>query len=223
MKELEFIPRLTQSTDWATLIFLATFILLAVNKNVFSVRFSEYIKLIYSDKYIKIYRDTSNLKSWFTISMFIVQLISFSFIVHIILSTFSIIDFHSFLDFIKVFNFIAFFILAKYLIEKIIAVCFNLEDFAEHYNLLKVNYRTYLGLLLLPVSIVWFYYPVNSQYFAYGLIFIIIAINIGLYFVILKNYEKLILSNIFYFILYLCTLEIAPYLILFKWVDIYKS
>jgi len=223
MKELEFIPRLTASTDWATLIFFATFVLLAVNKNVFSIRFSEYIKLIYSDKYIKIYRDTSNLKSWFTISMFIVQLVSFSFIVHNILATFSIIDFYSLFDFIKVLNIITFFILAKYLIEKIVAVCFNVEDFAEQYNLLKVNYRTYLGLLLLPVAIVWFYYPVNSMYLAYGVMAIIVLINIALYAVILKNYEKLILSNIFYFILYLCTLEIAPYLIIFRWVHIYKS
>jgi len=29
------------------------------------------------------------------------------------------------------------------------------------------------------------------------------------------------MGNLFYFILYLCTLEIAPYLILYKWIENY--
>ena len=32
----------------------------------------------------------------------------------------------------------------------------------------------------------------------------------------LKNYQKLIISKLFYFILYLCALEIAPYLVIYK-------
>ncbi|MDC3229281.1 DUF4271 domain-containing protein [Flavobacteriaceae bacterium] len=31
-----------------------------------------------------------------------------------------------------------------------------------------------------------------------------------------KNYRSLIFSNFFYFLLYICALEISPYLILYK-------
>lgn len=217
---IEFIPRFTSSSDWATLIFILTFALLTVNRNVFAVRFHDYIRLIYSDKYLKIYKDTNNLKSSFTISMFLIQLISFSFIIHISLSYFNYSNLNSFIDFLNIFNLLTFFILGKYLIEKIIAVFFNIEDFAEQYNLTKVNFRTYLGLIILPISMFLFYTKTQENSLLYIILSILLITNIIMYIVILKNHQKFILKHIFYFILYLCTLEIAPYLILYKWLSI---
>ncbi len=213
---IDFIPRLTSSTDWATLIFILTFGLLTVNRNVFAIRFHDYIRLIYSDKYLKIYKDSSNLKSWFTISMFIVQLISFSFITHIILSYLNYNSLNSFLDFLNIFNFLTFFIVGKYLIEKIIANLFNIEDFIEQYNLIKVNYRTYLSLLILPVSMFLFYSKNQEISIVYIVLAFVLITNLIMFSFILKNLQKSILKHILYFILYLCTLEIAPYLLIYK-------
>lgn len=213
---IDFIPRLTSSTDWATLIFILTFGLLTVNRNVFAIRFHDYIRLIYSDKYLKIYKDSSNLKSWFTISMFIVQLISFSFITHIILSYLNYNSLNSFLDFLNIFNFLTFFIVGKYLIEKIIANLFNIEDFIEQYNLIKVNYRTYLSLLILPVSMFLFYSKNQEISIVYIVLAFVLITNLIMFSVILKYLQKSILKHILYFILYLCTLEIAPYLLIYK-------
>lgn len=220
---IDFIPRLTSSTDWATLIFILTFGLLTVNRNVFAIRFHDYIRLIYSDKYLKIYKDSSNLKSWFTISMFFVQLISFSFIIHIVLSYLKYNSLNSFLDFLNIFNFLTFFVLGKYLIEKIIAELFNLEEFIEQYNLIKVNYRTYLGLLLLPIGMFLFYSNFQEISIIYILLAFVLIINLIMFGVILKNLQKSILKHILYFILYLCTLEIAPYLLIYKLLAFSKS
>jgi len=214
---IDFIPRLIRSSDWATLLFIFTFILLTINRNVFAVRFHDYIRLIYSDKYLKIYKDTNNLKSWFTISMFIIQLISYSFFIHIVLSYLNYNTLNSFLDFLKIFNFLTFFILGKYLIEKIISNFFDIEEFVEQYNLIKVNFRTYLGLLVLPVSMFLFYSKLQEINIIYLVLLLVLLTNLIMYGVILKNHQKLISKHIFYFILYLCTLEIAPYLIIYKW------
>lgn len=213
---IDFIPRLTSSADWATLLFILSFALLTVNKNVFAVRFHDYIRLFYSDKYLKIYKDTSNLKSWFTISMFIIQLISYSFIIHIGLSYLDRSEIYSLLDYFKIFNFLTFFILAKFLIEKIIANFFDIEEFIEQYNLIKVNFRTYLGLLILPVAMFLFYNKTHEINTIYIIFFTILISNIIMYALILKNHQKLITQHILYFILYLCTLEIAPYLLIYK-------
>ncbi|WP_162497956.1 DUF4271 domain-containing protein [Paenimyroides tangerinum] len=213
---IDFIPRLTSSGDWATLLFILTFVLLTVNRNVFAMRFNDYIRLIYSDKYLKIYKDSSNLKSWFTISLFFIQLISFSFFIHITLSYLDYSNINSFIDFLKIFNFLTFFIVGKYLIEKIIANFFNINEFTDQYNLIKVNYRTYLGLLILPVSMFLFYTKTQEIYIIYVVLSIILLTNLIMYSVILKNHQKLILKHILYFILYLCTLEIAPYLLIYK-------
>ncbi len=43
------------------------------------IRFSEFSRLIVSDKYVKIYRDSSHLMSWFNVILFVVQIVSFAF------------------------------------------------------------------------------------------------------------------------------------------------
>ena len=119
--------------------------------------------------------------------------------------------------YIQIFTFLSVFILSKYLIEKIIATAFKIEEFNEQFNLLKVNYRAYFGFILLPVNIVLFYNTLNSNWFFWSLLITLITINIVTYLVALKLYQNLLLRKIFYFILYLCTLEIAPYYFIYNW------
>src|SRR5690606_8664927 len=157
MMEIEFLERNIHSTDWATLIFVLALGVIAYNRWVFSTQFADFSKLIYSNKYIKLYREESNLKSWFTISMAFVQFVSLSFLIHIFLSKFSSTELYNFRQYLQILNLLTFLILAKYLVEKIVAICFRLEDFLDQYSLVKVNYRSYLGLLLLPLAMVFFY------------------------------------------------------------------
>ncbi len=215
--ELVYNERITGSKDWATLVFVACFALIAINRNVFENRFSEFIKLAVSDKYTKIYKDSGNMLSWFTISFFFIQVISFTFLLQFLLSYFNLTEKTSWVSFIQIFTLIGAFILAKYLIEKIIATSFNIEEFNELFNLHKVNYRTYIGLLLLPVNIFLFYNDAQHQIVIYIIIGLIIAASIVSYLVSLRIYQNLILSKLFYFILYLCTLEIAPYYFMYYW------
>ncbi|MHA3786948.1 DUF4271 domain-containing protein [Flavobacterium hauense] len=219
MMELVYNERLASGKDWATLLFVACFAIIAINRNVFENRFSEFIKLAVSDKYTKIYKDSGNMLSWFTISFFLIQVISFTFLLQFLLSyndpdpgkkT-------SWIFFIQLFTLIGVFILAKYLIEKIIATAFNIEEFNELFNLHKVNYRTYIGLLLLPVNIFLFYNNSQHTIVIYVIIGLIIAASITSYLVSLRIYQNLILGKLFYFILYLCTLEIAPYYFMYYW------
>ena len=74
-------PRILESRDWATVLFVLSFAIIAVTKSVFENRFADFANLIYSNKYIKVYKDSSNLKSTFTISLFLVQVISLAFFV----------------------------------------------------------------------------------------------------------------------------------------------
>jgi len=217
MMDLFYSDRIIGGKDWATLLFVACFALIAINRTVFENRFTEFIKLAVSDKYTKIYKDSGNMMSWFTISFFFIQVISFTFLLQFLLSYFGVSEKTSWLSYIKYFTLIGAFILAKYLIEKIIATSFNIEEFNEQFNLHKVNYRTYIGLLLLPVNIFLFYNDSQHPVVIYIIIALIIAASIVSYLVSLRIYQNLILSKLFYFILYLCTLEIAPYYFMYYW------
>ncbi len=210
MKELVLNERIIGANDWATYLFVFCLALVAVNRSAFEVRFSEFIKLGVSDKYTKIYKDSSNLQSWFTISFFVIQVISYTFLLQFVLKYFNLVK-PGGISFIQIFTVITFFILAKFLIEKIIATAFSIEEFSEQFNLHKVNYRTYIGLLLLPVNFVLFYNTTPARPLLYLILAIIIAATFISYLVSLRIYQKLILAKLFYFILYLCALEIAPY------------
>jgi len=215
--EMEFLYRDPLSVDWATILFVLTLTVIVVTRNAFPVRFSEFIRLGISNKYLSVYRDANNIKSGFTISMFVVQMISLSFFVHYLLSLFGHSPLDSFIAFTRVFSVLVFFILIKYFIEKIIAVCFGIEEFVEQYNLVKVTYRSFLGLILFPLAALLFYNHFLPNYLLWGTLVMFVLTNIALFILLLKNHQNSLRQFILYFILYLCTFEIAPYIILYHW------
>jgi hypothetical protein len=203
--------------DWAAVLFIVALILIAITRSVFENRFADFTKLAISNKYIKVYRDSSHLMSWFNVALFIVNLISFAFFIQLTFSYFGYAEKTDWILFIRIITLLGVFIISKYLIEKIIAVCFNVEEFTEQFNLQKVSYRTYIGLLILPIDFILFYNEQAPQFVIFMLIAAVLLMNMLIYLVSLKNYQNLIFGKLFYFILYLCALEIAPYYFMYYW------
>ena len=210
-------PRILETRDWATILFVLALILIALTKSFFENRFSDYIKLIISDKYLKVYRDSSHLISGFTAALFVVQLISLAFFIQLTLSYFGYVKKTDYIIFIQIFTLLAVFILSKFLIEKIVATTFNIEEFTEQFNLQKVSYRTYIGLVVLPIDVILFYNDNPPESVMFLLIAVVLIINMLTYLITLKNYQNLFFGKLFYFILYLCALEIAPYYFMYYW------
>jgi hypothetical protein len=210
-------PRMVETTDWATALFVLSFALVAVTRAVFEKRFSDFMRLVVSDKYVKVYKDSSHLMSGFTIMLFFVQVISLSFFIQLLLSHFGYASKTDWVLYIRIFTLLGAFILCKFLIDKIIATAFNIEEFTEQFNLRKVSYRTYIGMVLLPVNIILFYTGNTSKMLFFIFIAAILIINLLTYLLSLKNYQNFIAGKLFYFILYLCALEIAPYYFMYYW------
>lgn len=210
-------PRIIENKDWATFLFVLSFAIIAITKSVFENRFADFSKLIYSDKYINVYKDSSHLKSGFTFWLFLVQVISLAFLIQLVLSHFGYASKTDWILYIQIITFLIYFILSKYLIEKIIATSFNVEEFTEQFNLQKVTYRTYIGLFILPINVILFYYDTISRNLLACIVVIVLIINTLTYLISIKNYQTLIFGKIFYFILYLCAFEIAPYYFMYYW------
>jgi hypothetical protein len=204
-------PRILESKDWATYLFVFSFAMIAVTRTVFETRFNDFLRILVSDKYIKVYKDPSHLMSGFTVLLFLVQVISFAFFIQLTLSQFGYATKTDWIIYIRIFTFLGVFVLSKFLIEKIIATTFNIEEFTEQLNLQKVSYRTFIALLLLPINIYLYYTNSSSNALLFCVIGVILIINIFTYLISLKIYQNLLISKLFYFILYLCALEIAPY------------
>jgi hypothetical protein len=210
-------PRIVENREWATALFVLSFATIAMTRSVFANRFTDFANLIFSDKFMKVYKDSSQLKSGFTIALFFVQVISIAFFIQLSLASFGYISKTDWVKFIQIITLLFYFILSKYLIDKIIGTAFDMEEFVDQFNLQKVNYRSYIGLIILPINVILYYYDVLSRNTILMIIPILLITNIITYIVLIKTNHKIIFSKMFYFILYLCALEIAPYYFIYYW------
>jgi Domain of unknown function (DUF4271) len=223
MIALDLHPRIIENKDWATALFMVSFGLIVLTRTLFENRFHDFIRLLISDKYLKIYKESTHLMGGFNVLLFVTNLISLSFFIQLIFHHLDYGEKTDWILFVQIFTFLTVFILSKYLIEKIIATTFGIEELIEEFNLQKVSFRTYIGLLLLPVTLILFYNDILSNSLIYSIIGILLIINILTYLFSLKIYQNLIISQLFYFILYLCALEIAPYYFLYYLITKFRA
>lgn len=218
MLKIELHNRLIENKDWAPLLFVLCFIFILISKSAFENKFHDFKNLWFSERYVKMYKDNSHLMTLFTFLLFVVQVFSFSFFIHYLLYYLGYISKTDGIVFIQITIVLFVFILAKYLIEKIVATAFDVEEIIEQYNMLKVSYRNYIAMILLPITIVMYYNTPPKPYVLWVLIGVVIAINLLIYSKGIKIFRKIIIGKLFYFILYLCTLEIAPYFFMYYYI-----
>ena len=204
------------SNEWYVIFFVLCLSILALAKRSFSTRFNDFLLLVGKSKYLKIYARDQKFIDQFDALLFINLIIS--------LSLFCFLGYSTFIDsipfnlgaFLKILLGIGSIILIKILLERLIGSLFGIDTLMDSYLFQKTNYKNYTGLLLLPINILLVFtipLSVNVFYVIFGLIFIINLIG---FITSIKTHQKTIINNIFYFILYLCALEIAPYVILYK-------
>ncbi len=88
MMENELHLRVIENKDWATILFVLSFAAIAITKSAFENRFADFAKLIYSDKYTNVYKDSSNLKKRLHHLVVFVQTISLAFFIQLSLAVF---------------------------------------------------------------------------------------------------------------------------------------
>ena len=109
----------------------------------------------------------------------------------------------------KFLKYISIFYTLKIFSEIIFANLFEIQKIIGNYLWSKLFYSYSLGLLILLFNFLIAYSDsivVNSILIIFCMIYFIFS-----YFIIFFSMKKLIIKNWFYFILYLCTLEIIPY------------
>jgi hypothetical protein len=78
----------------------------------------------------------------------------------------------------------------------------------------KLSYLNYTGIVMFLANCILAYVARESQFIVYAAILLILLINVIGWVTLLKNHQKFITNYFFYFILYLCALEIAPFIII---------
>ena len=188
-------------------------VVIAILKVIYPKRFEDFIRLPVSNNYFLAKGKSEELRHPFSILLFVIQIISIALFVNLF-----------FLEkgkanmilFLKILFVVFVFIIVKTSIEKMIGAIFSIEKVIDQYIYEKLTYRNFISLLLIIANLI-FYFSVkpdlNTLLIFTGILFLI---NILILFYSYKKYRSLIFSNFFYFLLYICALEISPYLILYK-------
>ncbi len=214
---MDFSERLIASTDWATYLLAACFILFALSKYFYPKRFHEFSLLPITNQYFFVHGKNDELNHPFNIMLFVVQILCVSIFVFLLFKVLNPLEVqkNEWL-FLQICTAYTVFVLIKFSLEKIVANIFSMDQLINNYLYQKLSYRNFLGILFFVGNLIFLYvYPPT----AFALLLFgssALALNaIALLYSYKKN-GKLILSNFFYFILYLCALEISPYIILYK-------
>ena len=204
------------SNDWFTIFLLLGLICITLTKYIFAHRFKDFIAVIGNFKYLKIYARDQKFIDGFDALLFVNGIISVSLFAFLSYSTLVHPSEFNLNEFFKLLFGIGVLFLIKVLLERLIGSLFDIDEIIDSYLFQKTTFKNYTGLVLFPINCILIYALKPSESILYVIITLVILINIIGFISTFKNYQKLLLNNIFYFILYLCALEIGPYLILYK-------
>ena len=200
--------------DGFTIIILLNIIIVTIAKTLNNSKFKQFLFIYLNNSFLKFKSNDNSFLSSFNSLLNVNYIISLSVYISILFSN-NLYGFNNNFEtsiFFTTLVFIVVFIYTKYFIEILIGWAFNISKFVVSFNLQKNSFNKLLGIFIILLNSLAIYSFPNSIIFIKISIFFVISLYVvGLYKVIRLN-DNLILSNMFYFILYLCTLEIVPIL-----------
>ncbi len=203
------------SLDWITIALFISLILLTVSKYFFSSSFTTFFILPFNNKYLKINKKKGKIFNGFHVLLTIFQLINLSLFGYL---ASNVLNDHQ-IDFYPTFFWVLLICLLCFLCVKIVLQLGNGYFFQNQHTMTdlifeKLTYFNYGGLIAFLGNVLLAYAIPQSKIIVYATIILLCIINCIGFINVLRNHQKLIISNIMYFILYLCALEISPLVII---------
>jgi len=203
----------------STILSLTTII---IAKNTNRRKFFDLVRILYNSNYFKIYKKENRLINIFDSLLLLNFGINCSAYFYIIYCGFQNIIEIKFTLFIFIFLAILFFILFKSVIQITAGYILDLNEVLSSLVFQQISTYNFIGILLLLInSLLVFGLNYDQTFISISIILIGLIILIGMYMSIMVNL-KLILNNILYFILYICTLEIGPFILIFDQIRDYN-
>lgn len=214
---MEYTLRTVENLNWITFVWVGIFVLLAISRYLYPRRFDEFLLLPISDKYFKLQGKGYEVYHPFNVILFAIQVLSFSMFLYLMAATYrpDLVNENQWL-FVQITTGFGAFVLIKSISEKIIAYIMNIEVLIDGYLYEKLNYMGLISLVIFVANLVFILAikPVKVMVFSISIAVLILYL-IALISSFKRNWQS-ILKHFSYFILYLCALEIAPYVILYQ-------
>ncbi len=208
-----------QNHHWVSLVFLAILIFLTWAKVLYKDRLLHTASLFFANKYLFIYfnKEKNDIINLFQFLLFMIQLLALSLVLYFAnyFWQFSA-KLNALNDYLLLVAAVGMYFCLRYLIGLFLAEIFNIKNKFNRVAYDKVSYFNNLVLWILPFLILSAYANIYKELFFKITFFVLVILLILRYVLVLVNNKKLIVNNLFYFILYICALEIAPLAIILK-------
>ncbi len=211
---MEFLLRDINYNETLTYLIIGSLLIITCIKLTYHIQFNDFLGKLTNGKYFLLHNKGEKKKNVFNLLFYVFFSINFTVFSYVSLSSLNLLPNNSFSTLAVCAIFINLFFTAKYLIEKIIFEVLDLKSVFNNLNFQRITFINFIGILLLFLNFIIIYVSPNpSHFFIYsciGLLFFTYILSIII--IILYN-QKAVLKHWFYFILYLCALEISPFLI----------
>ena len=104
----------------------------------------------------------------------------------------------------------------KMFFEIFLSWIFDIKSIIKVYIFHKSAFLKQIGIMLIPLLLLLIFGGFNQKIMIPSIIVIFCLIKLISFLIVLRKNQNHIISHFFYFLLYLCALEIAPYILIYK-------
>lgn len=210
---MQAIEKITVNTNWIPIVWVIIVALIAVLKIIDSNRLKGYAFAFFNKPFVEDEaEENTSFLNGFTWLIFMIAVTSVTLCLSLVLNEMTTNFTLNFYNFLYLFLFTLAYFLARSLLESVFMGLFLMKKQLRFYIISKYSYFYALAFILFILFSIFNFSPVKPMGFGYLVVFLFL---LKFVFHVVIN-KKLIFSKLFYFILYICALEIAPLLILFK-------
>ncbi len=201
--------------NWITILFVFLLAILVILNFLFPIKFKAFLSFFKKEQFYVKYIKTFVVSDLFFLLFSFFSVLVYAFLLYKLVLYFNRSEqSNHFLFYLQIAAYTFWYVILRFILGRIVQFLFDIKSFQDSLLLYKWLYLSKSALLLFPFLVVFHYYNLNFYYVIIAVFFgIILVYN---YFVLILKNQKYIFKHLFYFILYLCTLEIAPLIVYLK-------
>ena len=210
---MQALEKVAIHTIWIPMVLVLLLAIIAVLKIIDVEKLKGYALAIFNKGFLEdeVEEDTSFFSSFYSLLLLFSSIV-LALVISLFVSEIRQHSFVTFSSFLYILGVVFGYFVIKSLLEVLLTKIFLIEKQVRYYLISKFGYLYSISFFLLVFFILFQFGPLNFS----SLIRIISVLFFISFILHLVNNKKLIFSELFYFILYLCAFEIGPLLILFK-------
>ena len=210
---MQALDKISLSTNWIPLVLVFLFVIIAILKIIDAEKLKGYVFALFNKGFIESEAEEDILffSSFYSL-LFVFSATVLALTISLLASEINVSFSLTFSSFLSVLKLVFSYLIVKRFLELAFARLLLIKKQVRFFLVCKLSYLYSISFVLLVFYILFLFSPLNYFYFTV----IILGLFTLRYLFLLTNNKKLVFSELFYFILYICAFEIAPLLTLFK-------